>query len=354
LLDRDRAGALAGFADRAAAQWPAVLERCTVIPGDAATRVYGDRPDAPRTVRAGCDAVEIAGAFGGLDAIGDRATWVARLEALQDDATGLFPDPAERMPEDPLAWQLGDEFHHYGVLSVGYAIEVLGGAPRLPVRVVDALEAGDLVVRLDALPWPTLAWPAGAWVDFVGTALALNRRHHGCTRGPEALFGWLETRRDRRSGMWGEPDDTWGWLMPVNGFYRATRGTYAQWGVPIGAPESVVDTVVAHCRDYGWFETRERNACNVLDVVHPLWLCLGQSSYRASELRDHVAAMLHATLPHWVDGQGFAFATGGDPGLQGTEMWLAIVFLMADVLGESDGLPWRPRGVHRPEPVVRA
>jgi acetyltransferase-like isoleucine patch superfamily enzyme len=354
LLDRDRARALAGFADRAAAQWPTVLERCTAVPGDAATRVYGDRPDAPRTVRAGCDAVEIAGAFDGLDAIGDRAAWVARLQALQDDATGLFPDPAERMPEDPLAWQLGDEFHHYGVLSVGYAIEVLGGAPRLPVRVVDWLEAGDLVMRLDALPWPTLAWPAGAWVDFVGTALALNRRHHGCPLGPEALFGWLETRRDRRSGMWGAPDDTWGWLMPVNGFYRATRGTYAQWGVPLGDPEPVVDTVVAHCRDYGWFETRERNACNVLDVVHPLWLCLRQSSYRAPELRDHVAAMLHATLPHWVDGQGFAFATGGDPGLQGTEMWLAIVFLMADVLGESDGLPWRPRGVHRLEAVVRA
>jgi acetyltransferase-like isoleucine patch superfamily enzyme len=353
VLDLERSGALARFAERVATQWPAVLERCTAVAGDAATRVYVDRPDAPRTVRAGCDAVEIAAAFDGFGAIGDRATWLARLQALQDEATGLFPDPAEEMPEDPLAWQLGDEYHHYGVLSVGYAIEVLGGAPRLPVRVVDELDGDELVARLDALPWATLAWPAGAWVDFVGTALALNRRHHGCIRGPETLFGWLDTRLDRRSGMWGGPDDTWGRLMPVNGFYRATRGTYAQWGVPLRETEAVVDTVVAHCRDYGWFESRERNACNVLDVVHPLWLCLRQSSYRAPELRDHVAEMLHATLPHWADGEGFAFAAGGDPGLQGTEMWLAIVFLMADALGESAGLPWRPRGVHRLEPVVR-
>jgi hypothetical protein len=255
------------------------------------------------------------------------------------------------MPEDPLQWRLGAEYHHYGVLSVGYALEVLGGAPLAPVRVVDELGADDLIARLDALPWATLAWPAGAWVDFFGTGLYLNQRHHACTRGSETLFGWMTTHADRRHGLWGDPDDTWGWLMPVNGFYRASRGTYAQFGVPLTNPEAIVDTVVAHCRDYGWFVSTERNACNVLDVVQPLWLCAHQTDYRAPELRDHVAAMLDGTLSDWVEGAGFAFATGGEPGLQGTEMWLAIVYLMADLLGESAGLPWRPQGVHRPEPV---
>jgi acetyltransferase-like isoleucine patch superfamily enzyme len=345
--------ALGAFADLVAEQWPAVLERCVAVPGDATTRVYVDRPGAPATTRAGCDAIEIAAAFAGVDELGDRAAWLARLQDIQDPVTGLFPDPVEGIPDDPLAWRLGAEYHHYGVLSVGYAIEVLGGAPRAPVHVVDTLDADELVPRLDALPWSTLAWPAGSWVDFIGTALALDRRHHGSTRGPEALFGWLETRADARSGMWGQPDDTWGWLMPVNGFYRATRGTYAQWGVPLPNPEGAIDTVIAHGRDYGWFAIRECNACNVLDVVHPLWLAGGQTGYRAAEIRDHVAALLDQTLPQWVDGQGFAFAAGGDPGLQGTEMWLAIVYLMAHVLGEADGLPWRPRGVHRLEPVVR-
>ena len=32
-------------------------------------------------------------------------------------------------------------------------------------------------------------------------------------------------------------------------------------------------------------------------------------------------------------------------------MWLSIVYLLADHLGESDGLSWRPQGVHRLEPV---
>jgi hypothetical protein len=298
-----------------------------------------------------CDAIEIAAAFGRAGDLGDRSRWVARLQAVQDPATGLFPDPTEGMPDDPLEWRLGAEYHHYGVLSVGYALEALGAAPPHPVAVVDGLGADELLARLDALPWSTLAWPAGAWVDFVGTALHLNRRHHGCARGPEPLFGWLGTHANRRHGLWGEPDDTWGWLMPVNGFYRASRGTYAQFGVPLSNPEAVVDTVVAHCRDYGWFATRERNACNVLDVVHPLWLCARQTDYRRPELRDHVAGLLESVLRDWVDGRGYAFATGGDPGLQGTEMWLSIVYLMADYLGESAGLSWRPRGVHRLEPA---
>lgn len=39
-----------------------------------------------------------------------------------------------------------------------------------------------------------------------------------------------------------------------------------------------------------------------------------------------------------------------EPGLQGTEMWLAIAWYLADLLGVSDALGYRPRGVHRPEP----
>ena len=139
--------------------------------------------------------------------------------------------------------------------------------------------------------------------------------------------------------------------MAVNGFYRLTRGTYAQFGVPVPNPERAVDTVLAHCRDHGWFVDRERTACNMLDVIHPLWLLGRQSDYRATEIRSAVGAALGAMLDDWVDGEGFAFETGGPPGLQGTEMWLSIVYLAADILGESDGLSWEPRGVHRLEPA---
>jgi hypothetical protein len=158
--------------------------------------------------------------------------------------------------------------------------------------------------------------------------------------------------------MWGnhlEPVGDWDfrWLMAVNGYYRLVRGTYAQFGVPLPNPEAAIDTVLAHGRDYGWFGSEERNACNVLDVIHPLWLLGRQCDHRSGEVRDVAARILTEAMGDWVDGQGVPWEVGRDePGLQGTEMWLSIVHLAADVLGESDGLSWAPQGVHRLEPAA--
>jgi acetyltransferase-like isoleucine patch superfamily enzyme len=344
---------LSAFADRVRDEWPMVLARCRVQ-GRADAGRYVDVPGGPERIRPTCDAIEIAAAFGSRDGAGDPADLVAWLQGLQDPVTGLFPDPSEPpLGDDPLALRLDAEFHQYGVLSVGYALEVLGAAPLAPVRVVEDCGSDELVERLDRLPWAELAWPAGSWVDFWGTAVYLNRRHHGSERGLEALFGWLATRVDRFSGMWGDPHPDWGWLMPVNGFYRLARGTYAQFDEPLPHPEAVVDTVAAHGRANGWFAERNRSACNVLDVVHPLWLCARQTDHRRAELRDRVGGVLRDAVGRWEPGAGFAFEPGAPAGLQGTEMWLSVVWLAADLLGESDGLPWRPRGVHRPEPAGR-
>ncbi len=343
---------LARFDERVRRQWADVVERCRV---DLPLGTYVDSPGAPLTQRAVCDAVELAAAFGGVTglqaAIGADAL-VERLQATQDPVTGLFLDPAEGCPPDPLQWQIGKEYHHYGVLSVGYALECLGAGPARPVHCVEDLPDEDLLARLDALPWRELAWPAGSWVDFWGTAVYLNRRHHHSNKGLETLLGWLLTRLDRRTGLWGGPHPDWGWLMPVNGFYRLTRGTFAQFGLPLPEPEATIDSVVAHCRANGWFAERNRTACNVLDVVHPLWLAGRQTDYRRPELVDQLAALLARTTEHWVDGEGFAFEAGRPTGLQGSEMWLSIVYLLADHLGEADGLAWRPRGVHRLPPAA--
>jgi hypothetical protein len=33
-------------------------------------------------------------------------------------------------------------------------------------------------------------------------------------------------------------------------------------------------------------------------------------------------------------------------------MWLSIIWYLADLLGHSESLGYRPRGVHRPEPAL--
>ncbi len=245
----------------------------------------------------------------------------------------------------------------YGILSTGYALMVLGSGPRHPIHAVEHCAPDRLVELLDGLDLEYLAWPSGSWIDAFATATAFNRIHHASTQTRPELWDWL-ARTQTADGMWGrylEPvgEHDFGWLMAVNGFYRLTRGTYAQFDVPVPRPERVIDTVLAHAAVNNWFATDERNACNLLDVVHPLWLLGRQTAHRRAEIRTGVGRILTGLVDDWRDGEGFPWHVGRDhPGLRGTEMFTAVIAIAADLLGERDGLSFTPRGVHRLEPIV--
>lgn len=354
---------LARFADTARAQAAGLLDR------HWNGTHYTDRPGATPTVRAHCDAVEIADLL--LDHPPEQLTGaehIERLTALQDEETGLVPELGERPPPMDADGFVGEGAALYHVLTVGYALDLLGASFPRPVRGAQDMTVSQLMDRLEGLPWSDGAWGAGAWIDSWATAAHWNLRHPsggGLTAGTlEALFGWLLTRTDPWTGMWGIPSASAGRLQVVNGYYRLTRGSFAQFGVPVPHPERVVDAVLDHARDARYFGPGLENACNVLDVAHPLWLCTrqlggrdgGDDGYRAAEIRRWAEQRLTAALTRWQDGRGFGFGPGTagpgpEPGLQGTEMWLAIVWLLADLLGRSDDLGYRPRGVHRPEPA---
>lgn len=112
----------------------------------------------------------------------------------------------------------------YRVLCAGYALDLLDAGFTAPPPLDDD---ATLLARLNALPWTDDAWHAGHVVDAFGTAL-LWRRRAGATVPDgydEALFGWLVTHVDPATGVWGAGARETGMLLPVNGFYRATRGT---------------------------------------------------------------------------------------------------------------------------------
>ncbi|KOG34474.1 acyltransferase [Streptomyces resistomycificus] len=369
---RDRRGAtaplaahgadpLTRFADTARAQAAEVLARCW--DGNR----YVDRPGATPTVRAHCDAVEIADLL--LGSVPEQLTadeHGRRLCAAQAPDTGLTPELGKPLPTPDDDGFIGDGPALYHILSVGYALDLLGASFPHPVRGAAKMTAGELITRLEGLPWRDGAWEAGAWIDAWATAAHWNLRHTGdggVQPGTlEALFGWLLTRADPWTGMWGSPSPETGRLQIVNGYYRLTRGSFAQFGLPVPHPERVVDAVLDHARDSRYFGGDRDNACNVLDVVHPLWLCtrqLGTGSrhqgYRLADIRAWAERQLAAILPRWQNGRGFGFGCGPtgpgpQPGLQGTEMWLAIIWYLADLLGRADALGYRPRGIHRPEP----
>ena len=336
---------LAAFADAARADADALLRRAH----DADTGRYRDRPGAPITVRAQGDAIEIADLLLGSPPPGtDRDDLVALLQGAQDAATGAV---AEWDAAGPLEWS--DAAAAYHVLSTGYALDLLGAAFRHPLTLITAATPASIVERLESLPWETDAWHAGHHVDALGTALLWTKRRGDPVPAgvEEALFGWLVTRADVRSGMWGLATPDRGLLPLVNGFYRASRGTFAQFGVPVLHGDAVIDTVLRHARDERWLDPARRDACTVLDIAHPLWLTRG-TGYRTAEIRSLAEDLLDHALAHWHPGAGMAFRLeADDPGLQGTEMWLAIIWYLADLVGLSDSLGYRPRGVHRPEPA---
>ena len=353
---RDALGVrVAAFADTARAQALTVLDRSF----DARSGLFVDLPGAAPTVRAQCDAVEIADLLLGSAPpqlpVGEQ---VDRLRGWQDRSTGAVAAlTADATQAGPTGFDDPDAAYH--VLCVGYALQLLGSGFAVPLTLATTVSAADTIAALDDLPWHTNAWSAGHRVDAIGTAQHLSRLRGDPipTGATDALFGWLLTHADPRTGMWGSATPEDGLLQLVNGFYRASRGTFAQFGLPLPYPERVIDTVLQHAHDDRFFAPASQNACNVLDIAHPLWLTRA-TGYRSDEVRALARRLLENTLGFWTEAEGFGFrAPHGDtvglpevvPGLQGTEMWLAIVWYLADLVGVSESLGYRPRGVHRPE-----
>ncbi|WP_239453078.1 MULTISPECIES: acyltransferase [Microbacterium] len=352
------AESVAEFAARARGEASALLDRAWRDD----LKLFVDRPGVAPTVRAQGDAVEIADLLlGTAPTRASVAEQVRRLHKWQDPSTGaVAPLDASGRQAEGLGFSHDDVAYH--VLSTGYALDLLGSAFPAPLTWVTAATPERVVAFCESLPWASDAWGAGHHIDGFGTALLWTRRAgHPIPSGvEEALFGWLLLNTDPQTGMWGTETADRGLLPVVNGFYRASRGTFAQFGVSLPHPERVIDTVLRHARDPRWFAPGERNACNVLDIAHPLWLTRA-TGYRGDEVRDLAARLLTDAVATWVPGAGFSFrepspATRGlaetEPGLQGTEMWLAIIWYLADLAGVSGALGYRPRGVHRPEPAA--
>ncbi|MDQ6419664.1 acyltransferase [Paenibacillus sp. LHD-117] len=336
------------FGSEAAEQLQSLL--LSYAEGGEGERFFRDRPGFKRTVRAYCDAVEIAAMFGGLPPGWTREELIAKLGSFQDEATGLLPDPwSPPNTETDQPAMLTDHLSRYHLLAVGYALEVLGSKLPHAVHVVENMSTETLYRKLGELPWAENAWSCGDWIDCYATGLYMNSKHFGSKKRPDDLFGWLLTHANRRTGLWGEPTTAEEWLQPVNGFYRLTRATYAQFGMPLPYPENAIDTVLSHSRNQSFFREGRLNACNVLDVVHPLWLCAKQTHYRCDEIVPWARRHIDLVLCNWVPGRGFAFRLQEheSTGLQGTEMWLSILYLLSDLCGISDALGYEPKGVHR-------
>ncbi len=269
--------------------------------------------------RAWCDAVELSAMFGREHYIYDKQTMI---------------DKISRMPNETL---------DYSVLSIGYALENLGSHIRQPYRMADGLSGDALKKWLSECSWAGNPWGAGNAVDILGTVFYQNKKYFGLEADTDTLFDWLNENVNPRYGMWTGTDNLG---LTVNGYYRLTRGSYAQFNQPLPMPEKAIDTVLLRAKE---IDGERFHACNVLDIIHPLWLLKKQSNHRLSEGKELAVAWIEKILDHYVSGQGFAFALADTEhtSLMGTEMWLSILYLACDYLEIAHLLSYEPKGVHR-------
>lgn len=232
----------------------------------------------------------------------------------------------------------------YEVLSVGYALEVLGSSISFPYLSAQELTGQKLVQWLEQYQWNGDVWHAGHCIDCLTTAYYQNLKHFGIQPDLDTLFTWLDDHLNRETGLWGTGDR----LDCVNGFYRLTRGSYAQFEHPLPDCKRAINTILSHSASRV-FQGQEGTSCNVLDIIHPLWLCRKQTDYRSTEGMEWAVQWIDKILKNWDTGKGFSFdlLLHDNPTLMGTEMWLSILYLLCDYTGLSDCLTYKPQGVHR-------
>ena len=246
--------------------------------------------------------------------------------------------------------QMQREDIDYEVLCVGYALESLGSHVRKPYRKACGYEGQSLISFLESRPWKSNPWTAGDQTDALGTAFYHNRKFFGISFDQDTLFSALDSMCDPETGLWGEGD----LHLRVNGFYRLTRGTYAQFGRPLPYPEKAVDSVLKHSENEDFFAFPHGNACDVLDVIHPLWLCRKQTDHRYEEGLTWALGWIRRITESWTD-RGFRFTLSDEsdqPSLMGTEMWLSILYLLCDYAGIADLLCYEMKGVHKTQPLM--
>lgn len=288
---------ISDFGRLARAQWRDAVEGCR---SELTTEA----------VRPWCDAAEIAAMFGEEPPFADYAAKLHSMEA--------------------------DEHSYERVLSVCYALKAVGEKPSVPFEYVNKLDTDEF---LSLLPWKTDAWNGGHNTDILATAMYFNRSCFGMKIPEAELFGWLARNINPQTGMWGR-DNGGDFLLPVNGWYRAVRGSYGQFGLPLPYAEKTVDTVLRHKERYP-----KGNACFTLDIIYPLWLCGEQTNYRKTEGQAWAVGQLKRITKNWRGGFSFELEEGRI-GMQGTEMWLSIVYTLCKYIGKEELLGYKPKGVH--------
>ena len=357
---------------------PAPRPRTCSTGAGTATGLSSTSPGAAPTVRAHCDAVEIA------DLLLGAAPRAARRRRAHRAAARLAgpghrpgrPSCGRRRAGRRSATAARGRARATTCCASGYALDLLGDRLRRTRSTSSRTRRPpELVAGWTPCRGATRRGRAGAGSTARHRA-ALEPRRGGVGQ-PGAAGGAVRLAAHRTPtrgpGCGASPTADRGPAAAGQRLLPATRGSFAQFGLPVPYPER---------RDRHRAGPRARPPLLRPGPAERLQRARRRAPALARAAADRPPAPRRSpagpsscsrdALRRWNDGAGFGFGPapgdrGADrdrPGLQGTEMWLAIIWLLADLVGVSDG--WatargactgpsrrRPRGPAEVVPVTR-
>ena len=273
------------------------------------------------TLYSSCYAAMARHLLGDLGALGagERADWVAYLNAHQDD-DGLFRDPLifgqGWYTDDPL-W-CGRPHLSCHIIA---ALACLGGVAAKPMPWLDPwCDPEALRAWLAARDWGARVGWTGNEIMNVGTLLQYARDTHNDARAGRAvqvLLEWLAGHHlDAATGVWGEMDVSLAlWRS------HAVQAAYHWWplffydGVRIPHLERAIDTVLATQNPLGGFGCGVHNAaepylssaCEDIDSIDPLCRMQQLTDYRRADIQAALGRAAAWVLTNRAPDGGFVF-----------------------------------------------
>jgi hypothetical protein len=279
------------------------------VPGN--TVAYRLNRRASPTPFASCFAVFVRHLFSVLGALpnGERAAWLASLQAYQDPATGLFSDSAHAARSPDAAHDATHLDHQLTTFCLS-AVHALGGRPLYPLRFLDEWQdPGRLCAWLDRLDW-TNPWNSGNKAMFLGIFLLYDRDFIGNARSRPAMdawFDWHDRHQNPQTGFWGQGRRAT-YIDGLGGaFHQFTLYHYANR--PLRCAEQIIDRTLLLQQPDGLYSPILGGAtCYELDAADVLvQLHRRHSSYRSDAVRAALARILTGTLANQNPDGGFCW-----------------------------------------------
>ena len=247
-------------------------------------------------VRAWCDAVEIAGM-----------------------SEGPFPD--ERNAHQPTCRKTRLIMVWLRWISLGD----FGSSVAAPYGSAQELTGQKLIQWLEQFQWNGDVWHAGHCIDCLTTAYYQNLKHWVIKPDLNAYSDWIHILTRNRTGNRDRLDC-------VNGFTASPEEAMPSSGALF---QTAKRPLIRFLSTTYLFEEK-RTSCNVLDVIHPLWLCRNRQ-FCSTEGMEWAVQWIDPDLKNWDTGKGFLSTCCFDNlTLMGTEMWLSILYLLCDYVGLAD------------------